>query len=45
MEKKLRILILALVVSFADMVIEALEQARDIKGSGVGREQHVHNPC
>lgn len=45
MEKKLRILILSLGVSFVDVVIEALEQDRDIKGSGVGREEYIHNPC
>lgn len=45
MEKKLRLVIPALGVSFVDMVIEALEQDRYIKGSGVGREEYIHNPC
>lgn len=43
-EEKLGIVILDPDIFFAEMIIEALEEDEDIKGSGIGRDKYMHNP-
>lgn len=44
-EEKLGIVILDPAIFFIEVIIEALEEDEDFKGSGVGRDEYMHNPC